>query len=400
MTDAATASRTAPGAGARAVGRTARQRVETVDSVRALALLGVVVINMQDLSGLTFMSKEVLAMGQSALDRFIAAVLDVLVEKKALSAFSFLFGLSFTLLLEGSRRRGEPFVPLYLRRLMFLGVFGVVNVAFFYWGDILTTYAVLGLVLLPALWLPQQLVLALAAGLTLGVPLALAAMGAVPGPGVPLGTDIQAFMAFGETSPGATVVHNVERFLAAVQAHSTLGGWNYSNIVGLFLLGLWAGRSGIARDLTGHAPLLKQVAVIALPLGLALSVLKALLPFASPWATAMLAGTPLLAVGYVAAAAVLLERSGARIVRDALAPAGKVALSLYLLSGLAGEAVFYGWGLSMMGALGSAGVLAVALGIYAGLLVLAHAWLWRFRYGPFEWLWRCLTHMRRQPLRR
>lgn len=378
----------------------ARSRLATVDAVRALALLGVLVMNLQDISGLRFLSPDFLDMVQRHFHSMVETLLAVLVDRKALSAFSFLFGLSFTLLLEGSRRRGEPFVPLYLRRLFFLAGFGILNAALFFWGDILTTYALLGLVLLPALWLPQKALLALAGLILTVVPLAMAAAGVLRGPGVPLGTDVQALAALSQNSLWATITYNLERFITLVSTQSPLGPWNYTNIVGLFLLGMWTGRAGIARNIAGHEALLRRVVLVALPVGLTVAVAEALTPHTSPLSTAMLAGTPILAVGYVAGAAMLLNRPGTAFLRDSLAPAGRMALTLYLVSGLIGEILFYGWGVGLLAQVGAGTVLLMTLAVYVGLLLLSRVWLARFYYGPCEWAWRCLTHLRWQPMHR
>jgi len=42
----------------------------------------------------------------------------------------------------------------------------------------------------------------------------------------------------------------------------------------------------------------------------------------------------------------------------------------------------------------------VVFAVWAAMLLWSKAWLARFRYGPLEWLWRCLTYWRLFPLRR
>lgn len=378
----------------------ATKRVTAVDAIRALALFGVVAINMQTISGLTYLSPDVLEGVQSGLHDAVQALLDILVKKKALSTFSFLFGLSFTLLLNSSLRAGRPFKALYLRRLFFLGCFGLLNATFFFWGDILTTYAVFGLLLLVALRMSQGTVLVFAGILTLAVPFAMAAFGSLRGPGIQLATDVEALLAFGEVSVWSTIKQNIERFFAAVQGQSALGPWNYSNILGLFLLGLWAGRARVLQDIDGHKRLLKRTAWVAVPLGVGMSLLEWALPYTHPLATAMLASTPVLAVGYIATAAILLNGEKAHGIRDFLAPAGKLALTFYMLSGLLGAIVFYGWGFGLLARVGAGTVLLISVAIYLLLLLASRVWLTWFRYGPFEWAWRCLTYMGWQPIRR
>jgi uncharacterized protein len=374
-------------------------RISGVDAIRALALLGVLAMNLHDISGLPFMSGDALAAVQTGFDRAVDVLLKALVEDKALSAFSFLFGLSFTLMLENIRRRGDRFSTLYLRRLAFLAGFGLINAALFYWGDILTTYAVLGLMLILASRLSQRAALVLSGLLLFAVPIGFAILGIVPGQEVATEAGRRALAAFGEPSPWATIAHNVERFLGAVGTPSAFRLWKYTNIMGLFLLGLWAGRARVLHDVAGHRRLLARVVQTALPSGLIMAVAALVVPAGSPVATVLHAGVPVLAVGYVAAAALLLDHGRARALRDALAPAGRMALTVYLMGGLTGQVLFYGWGLGLLGRTGTASVLALAVAVFAGLLLASRAWLAHFRYGPWEWAWRSLTYLSPQPIR-
>lgn len=376
------------------------RRLVAVDAVRALALLGVLFMNFRDMSGLDFLSAEALARLQGPLDRAADLAFMVLVDGKSLSAFSFLFGLSFTLLLDRARARGGPFLPFYARRLAALAAFGVVNFTFFFWGDILITYAALGGLLLLAVRLPQRAVLAVSAALLLGVPAVLALTGTTRGPDVQTAADLKALAAFGGPSYTASAKHAVERFFGIAGSLSGTRDWHYANIFGLFLLGLWAGRRRIPHEIGKNRDLLLRTVAVGLPLGLAASAAGALLAPTSPLSTLMLAGTPVLAVAYLAAAALALDAPAGRRARDLLAPVGRMALTNYLASGLIGQAVFHGWGLGLIGTVGTAGVLAVALAAYGLLIAASHAWFAAFRMGPAEWLWRTLTHMRPQPLRR
>jgi uncharacterized protein len=379
---------------------TLADRVVAIDAVRAIALLGVLVMNFRDISGLSLLSPGVLAAVQTPVDAALGAILAVLVDWKALSAFSLLFGISFSLILESCRRRGIPPVPFYLRRLAVLSLFGALNVAVFFWGDILITYAIVGLILLPATRLSQRAALITSLIVLVGTPLLLAMLGQPRTLlSVPM-TDFAALLSFGQASFWVTVAHNIELYTNAAGAGSAIGVWRYCTIGGLFLLGLWAGRARILQEIPKNRHLLRRVASIAIPVGLMLATAEYLVPDTSPWSMALLVGTPILAIGYVAAIALFLDSERGARLRTVLAPAGQMALTLYLLGGLLGEAVFYGWGLGLLASVGDVAVLAITVGIYALLAAASHGWLRRFRYGPFEWAWRCLSHMAFQPIRR
>lgn len=74
----------------------------------------------------------------------------LLFETKFYLLFSFLFGYSFTLQMAAAERAKAGFVPRMLRRQLALLALGLVHGALLYYGEILSTYALLGLVLLAA----------------------------------------------------------------------------------------------------------------------------------------------------------------------------------------------------------------------------------------------------------
>ncbi|HEX6142716.1 MAG TPA: DUF418 domain-containing protein [Geminicoccaceae bacterium] len=379
----------------------ARERLVVVDAVRALALFGVLVMNLRDQSGIEYLSPEALAALQGPVDRALDLALEVLLDKKFLSAFSFLFGLSFTLLLARKDPYEASFLLMYARRLIGLAAFGVANVVFFYWADILLTYAALGALLLLFVRLPGWVVLTSAALLLIGAPALLAALGATPGEEEQTAYELAALAAFSSPSWLQSMQYGVERYLGYAGGSSSLyDTWDNLNIFGLFLLGLWVGRRQIPHRLDRHRPLLRRVAAVALPLGLAASIAEFLLPETSPLATLMLVGTPVLAAGYLASAALLLDRPAARPVANLLAAPGRLALTNYLAYGLIGQIAFYGWGLGWIGNADTATVLAVALVGYGLMVLSSRLWLVPFTMGPAEWLWRCFTKFQVQPIRR
>jgi len=83
-----------------------------------------------------------------------------------------------------------------------------------------------------------------------------------------------------------------------------------------------------------------------------------------------------------------------------LAPAGRMALSNYLLQSLVCTLLFYGYGAGLFERLPRAWQPAFALGLFALQVLASHAWLRSFRFGPVEWLWRGFTYLQWPPLRR
>lgn len=127
-------------------------RIVEVDALRGFALCGIFLANVLVMSGLDGLSGG----GGSAvptasgLDQVAHWLVVALVQTKFYLLFSFLFGYSFTLQMDAAERDGAPFAPRMLRRLLGLFVLGALHAVLLYPGDILTTYALLGLILLAA----------------------------------------------------------------------------------------------------------------------------------------------------------------------------------------------------------------------------------------------------------
>jgi len=80
--------------------------------------------------------------------------------------------------------------------------------------------------------------------------------------------------------------------------------------------------------------------------------------------------------------------------------AGRMAFSNYLGTSLVMLVVFQPWGLDQFGALDRPRLYLVVAACWVIMLAWSKPWLARFRYGPLEWLWRCLTYGRLVALRR
>ncbi len=83
-----------------------------------------------------------------------------------------------------------------------------------------------------------------------------------------------------------------------------------------------------------------------------------------------------------------------------LAAAGRMAFSNYIASSVMMGIVFLGWGFGLYGGWHRLSLWAWSAGGMAMMLLWSKPWLDRFRFGPLEWLWRCLTYMRLFPIRR
>jgi uncharacterized protein len=139
------------------------ERIAALDVLRGFALLGIFMVNMQFFT-MPFM--------RAIFDPTLAEAppseqaawwfVKLLFEYKFVSLFSLMFGMGLAVQLMRADRAGRPFVPVYLRRLIVLGLMGIAHGLFLWYGDILLFYAGIGLVLLLCARLRPKWLLALA----------------------------------------------------------------------------------------------------------------------------------------------------------------------------------------------------------------------------------------------
>ena len=173
-------------------------------------------------------------------------------------------------------------------------------------------------------------------------------------------------------------------------------------LVGMFLLGAWFVHSGVMEDSAKHLAFFHKLALYGLPVGIGLGLLTCFITMSHTpgerhdgWGIArgltMLGNLPA-CLGYVGLVVTMLHSRTALLQRiRVLAPAGRMALTNYLMQSVISMFVFYGFGLGHWGMPRAQQVLFV-VGVYAAQVAFSHWWLGRFRYGPMEWVWRGFTY--------
>ncbi|MGW3893367.1 DUF418 domain-containing protein [Micromonospora chokoriensis] len=371
-------------------------RIADVDALRAVALLLILIVNIAFFSsGYSFHLVPDPAY-DSWGDQAIRWLVELLFAMKAYLLFSFLFGYSFTLQLDSAARRGVDFAPRFRRRLAGLFVLGILHAVLLFQGDILATYALLGLILLGMRRVAVGTAVRAAVLLTggIGFVVALAAVG-----GAQLVTDPATALAAGQRSTealqggiGSVIAEHVRQLPAMLGTLLVQGPLALS----AFLFGYAAGRRRLLTDVVGNRQLLRRVQQLGYPIGLAGAVI-----FAAGGGTANLTGlaagvltAPLLAAAYAATLLRFFQTSWGRRVVAVVAPAGRMSLSNYLGQSLLCVLVFTGVGLGLAGTAAPAVILLIAVAIYGVQLAASAAWMARFRYGPVEWLLRAWTEQR------
>jgi uncharacterized protein len=77
-----------------------------------------------------------------------------------------------------------------------------------------------------------------------------------------------------------------------------------------------------------------------------------------------------------------------------------MAFSNYIGTSVLMMLIFRQWAGGLWGELGRVELVGVVLFAWVLMLLWSKPWLEHFRYGPLEWLWRCLTYGKLFPMRR
>lgn len=381
------------------------ERVLVMDVLRGFALLGILVVNMAAFRAPVFGEAGDLGL----LDRAATFVIAFGFEQKFYVLFSFLFGYGLFVQMDRAARRGVPFVPRYLRRLLGLFLIGLAHALLLFTGDILVTYALLGVILLLVRDAPSGVLLGVAAGLVvltaatflLSGTVFASSGGEVAALEAESGRSVQAYRG----SPSEVIGQRIGEYPGAL-GFGLLG--QGPTALAMFFVGLWAGRRRLFERLDENLALLRRVRLVGLTVGVAGALVWATERTASGFslegsffvaAAADFLTAPLLSAAYVVTIALLYETPAWRRRLAPLAPVGRMALSNYLLQSLVASLVFTGYGLGLYGGVGAALGLALSLAIFAAQVPLSALWLGRFDFGPAEWLLRSFTYGRLQPLR-
>jgi uncharacterized protein len=375
------------------------ERIDAIDVLRGLALLGVVAINVVTIFRVSIFQQFLFPkppLSFSSLDSAIEAILTLAVELKALALFSLLFGAGLAIQFE-RLAQNERRASLLVRRLAVLLAFGLIHLCLIWNGDILTEYALAGFIVLPFLFGPRWL-LAVAALASLGLYLA---MQAFPPPGLWPGT-----AALAQDVMDANRIYATGGFLEVlafrlreIPLFAYLHAYIFPRTIGLFLLGAFAWRTGILRHQPRH--LLFSIAAACIGLGAALILGHAgrLIAGGRIDALAEPLGTIVLALGYGAAIIGIANTERGKRLLGWAAPVGRMAFTNYLAQSVILGWIFYGYGLGLFGKLGVTSALAIGLAVYFVQVPFSAWWLGRYRYGPIEWLWRTLMYGAAQPMR-
>jgi uncharacterized protein len=417
------------------------ERISALDTVRGFALLGILVMNINQFAlPYSAYSNPAPAGGATGWNLFVWVVTEILADGKMRAIFSLAFGASVLLLVERLSRKGAGVdaADIHYRRMLWLLLFGMIHAYLIWFGDILFPYAMMGLLLFPLRKLSARALL-ITAGIMILVMTAdlvriyfhqkneqreYAQILADEKAGKELSTDqkdtkkdwedtlkefspapddlkkeIDAhrgsyFQLLGFRSQQVFALHSIPIYLPILfdylammlcgMAFLKLGILTAARSVRFYV---WMALLSFAVGLPAHAWAVwwfwkHQFSIESLGLfGIAYEIGR------------------ITAFGYISVLLLVMKLNLWKPATDRLAAVGRMAFSNYILTSVICSILFNGYGFGLFGKLQRYQLYGVVLFVWSVILVVSPIWLRHFRFGPLEWLWRSLTYWKKQPFR-
>lgn len=399
-------------------------RIRSLDIVRGFAVLGILAANMVAFALPGSAHRVPTMIEDTFAEKLFWLINLLLVDGKMRGLFTILFGAGVALFLEHARAKGAKGWWLQLRRLFWLWVFGSLHYVLFFEGDILLDYAVVGLFLVPILLVPRVpnwALVVLAAAL-----LVWDGYGAASHfdpdyqmeRAIAAGTaDAQTARAYadwrggfeGDTRDALAFDQRASFIDMAVDRHEDDTPISRTILViiaygagylALMLIGAALYRAGF---FTGNWNAQKVVLwssigivfslVVALGVGLAIwqSGFGPATTYFYTYAWAPQYRLPMV-LGLAGLLVVATPKLGPTWLGERLSAAGRMAFTNYIAMSVIFPAFFHGWGLGLIAQVPRWGIWLFVFAGWALMLGWSKPWLERYRFGPLEWLWRCLTY--------
>jgi len=387
------------------------ERITSLDLLRGVAVLGILLMNIQHFSMPPAAYINPTAYGDlTGLNKWIWILSHILASEKFISIFSMLFGAGVLLFTERAGIRGFNDASLHYRRMSWLLLFGLMHGYLLWSGDILVSYSLCGMLVYLFRRKQPAILIRIALSFFL-VPLLLGLFCTWSMPG--WSAEVIQYK-LESWQPGTdTIAHYLDVYR---------GGWleqmklrvpgtinnetgyfitqTFWRVMAMMLLGMalfkWRVLSG---ELSSG--IYRKMALIGLATGFFLSGLGVYLNFRNRWYMEFsmylgsqfnYIGSVAVAVGYTGLVMLLSRSAGGVRIKQMLSSVGRMALSNYILMTLFCTFLFYGNGLGLYGSVERKLQVIFVLAIWIILMIISTLWLKRFRYGPIERTWRVLTY--------
>ena len=388
-------------------------RIDLLDVYRGFAILGIFVVNIVIMNS-TFLNQDEFAkQWTSGIDQLAQRILQLFFYTKFFPIFSLLFGLGISMQALKMKKNGNLGFSFFARRMFILFLIGVCHIVFIWSGDVLNLYAILGLLVTLFLNRSNKLILFLSAFFVL----------------FPFYDDVFFFLfeqinfepgSYLSGLDGASVHHiitegsyfeglqlRLKEYMANIPM---LFGFLGPIALSMFLLGLYIGKNRIYISLDSF---IQKISLPMILVAIVTNSYRILFLFFLPetdmyssetvrpyFIKAMVVSDVMMGLFYLWFLGWLWYNTKGKYLLKPLRHVGRMALTNYIVQSVIGLILFSSIGFSLYEGFSPSQTLSIAIAVFAVQVLYSKLWLTYFRFGPLEWLWRCLTYRRLFPIKR
>jgi uncharacterized protein len=383
------------------------KRIEQIDILRGFALSGVLLVNVFGYNSSFFDFSGFYKAFEDPLNSRIYNLVVGFAADKFIFIFSFLFGVGFSIMYLKYKIDEKHFFSLYLRRMSVLMMFGIIHILFFWAGDILLSYSLMGIVLLFSRKLRSGLLLFLSIfiyffpiiyialqSIYTNLPDALSSV-----------TDIK--------MPEVITIYSGGSFFDVfrLRLNEFLAFRNINliyyapKVLSLFIFGYLFFKHGFLEKINSAKAKYFALFVVLFITGIVSTIFTDNIVNAlanaetNRFYLAVYMGifeitNIFLGLGYILLILILSQVRGFRNILNPLKYIGRTALTNYLMQSVIFTTIMYSYGFGKFGSFQPWQLVIFAVVVFGIQIVISKLWLQRFRFGPLEWVWRKLTYLK------
>ncbi len=362
----------------------------------------------------TFLNQDEFAkQWTSTIDLLTERVLQLFFYTKFFPIFSLLFGLGISMQALKLFEKNKLSSSFFTRRMFFLFIFGALHIIFLWSGDVLNIYALLGLLTTIFLKKSNKLILILSAIILLFpfydqvFEYVFQLLNFQPETYLSnyTGESVNQIIKYGTYLQGVKL--RLLEYLANIPVLFVFLG---PIALSMFLLGLYLGKMKIYESL---ASFITQIKIPLLLTTIITNIYRILFLFVfikleifkielvrTLLIKLMVISDVIMGLFYLWFIGWLWYHTKWRKILSPLKYVGRMALTNYLMQSFIGMILFTSIGFKLYETLSPSQTLATAILVFAFQVIVSKIWLTYFKFGPLEWIWRCLTYKKLLPIKK
>ncbi len=370
-------------------------RIQEIDALRGIALFGILLVNIFIFHAPYSYYNEFYSSFSGVQAIFVESVV-MFASGKFLFLFAFLFG--YGIELQKQSQQGQ-FNSYFSKRMLILLLIGLIHLLFFWFGDILISYALLGILILPTLKLSNNNIIALGVFFILFRPLYYVFAIKYNWPMVEMGKPVEMDKFISTFQQGNFIKIfklRMNEFVSFIPENLV---WYIPKTLGLFFIGIYSARVNIIKKIKNHTKFYVFISILFITLSILWETNKidffsnidmVRVPMYRPMLIAInVVFESLLGFGYIFGYIALFQNN--RTISRYLSATGRLALTNYITQSLLCVLIFYSYGFGLYAKLSPSDLVIISTLIFSLNVFFSFLYLKKHRYGPLEYYWRNLS---------